>query len=77
MVCAGNKQGGVGANGAGAFEQRQQAESLQNGKAVAADEFAADAMARVMAGFENRGRNAALTQADAERQARRARRRRS
>ena len=68
MIRARNKLRAVDANDAGAFEQRQQVEALQNCRAVAADEFAADAMARIVAGFENRGWDAALAQADAERE---------
>lgn len=68
LIRAGNEPRAVDANGAGAFEQRQQTETFQNCRAVAADEFAADAVARIVAGFENCGRNAALSEADAERE---------
>jgi hypothetical protein len=70
MAGAGNERGAVDADSSGIFEQFEQAEPLENGGTIAADEFATNAMARIAAGFAKNGGNPALTQADAQREAR-------
>ncbi len=60
------------ADGSGAIEQFTQAEPCQRGLAAPADEFAADAVARIIAGLVNCNRHATLSQPDAQRQSREA-----
>ena len=54
-------------NRASVFEQAAQAEPCQRFLATSADEFAADAVARIMSGFAKRHRNFLLPQPDAQR----------
>ena len=69
-VGAANKHRRAGVNRAGLFKAREQAEPLEHRLAVAADEFAANPVARIAAGLENFDRHVALPQTDAQRQTR-------
>jgi hypothetical protein len=62
------KSGALRADGTGLVEQFTQAEPRERGLAAATDEFAADAMARIMPRLVNHHRHIASPQSDAEHQ---------
>jgi hypothetical protein len=65
-IRARDERGAVETNSAGTIEQREQPETLKNRQPIATDEFTANAVAWIVAGFDENGGNSALAQADAE-----------
>jgi hypothetical protein len=51
---------------AGLTKAWEKSEAFDDSQSVATDEFSTDAMTRVMSAFEDRNRDALLSQADAE-----------